>query len=40
MRRDDRFFRHWRTVRAIAAISHRFLVRAALLKRQGPLSIE
>jgi len=40
VRRDDRTFRHWRTVRAIAAISYRFLARAALLKRQMPLSIE
>jgi hypothetical protein len=39
MRREDKPFRHSRTVRAIAAISYRFLARAALLKRQMPLSI-
>jgi hypothetical protein len=40
VRRDDRSFRHWRTVRAITAISYRFLARAALLKRVIPLSIK
>jgi hypothetical protein len=40
MRRDDHSFRHSRTVRAIAAISYRFLARAALLKRQMPLATE
>jgi hypothetical protein len=40
MRRDDRFFRHSRTVRAITAISYRFLARVALLKHQMALSIE
>jgi hypothetical protein len=30
-RRDDWSFRHWTTVRAFAAISYRFLVRAMFL---------
>jgi hypothetical protein len=40
MRRHGRPFRHSRTVRAITAISYRFLARAAPLKRQMPLSIK
>ncbi|BAR58956.1 hypothetical protein NK6_5800 [Bradyrhizobium diazoefficiens] len=40
VRKDDRTFRHWRTVRAITAISYRFLARTAPLTRQMPFSIE
>jgi len=40
MRRDDRFCRHFFTVRAIIAISYRFLARVALLRRQTLRFIE